>query len=117
MALTADRRQWVPHTVQAREQFHYDVISERVTQNSQAVQARVSQLSGFFMSHGSDASLAHQQAFARLAGQVRQEAIVMSFSDAFAALAFLLAASLLVISILPRPERGLRPAGEAAAAH
>ena len=87
--------------VDRREQFHFSAISERVTRNAMTTQGRIDLLQG-----GADATgLAHRQALAAIAGQIRQQPTVMSFSDAFGIIGASMLICCLTVGFLKRPPR------------
>lgn len=92
--------------IQSREQFHFSRIAERLTQNGWDTQNHIAQVSKLFMSNSGDAAGSHMQAVGLLAAQVRRQAEIMAFSDAFYALTIFLVLSLGVILILPKTEAG-----------
>ena len=68
-----------------REQFHSNIIGQSVTLGREEVRSRIAQLTDFFMSHGvPDPAAAHQQAIIALGNAVKQQALVLGFSDTFA---------------------------------
>lgn len=98
--------------VTKREQFHSNVIGSAVTLFSNSVRQRLAELTSYFLAHGvSDVATAQQKAIVALGNIVRKQALIMGYSDTFAALALLLvlaAASLLFTR---------RPGANRAAAH
>ena len=91
--------------VERREHFHFSVIADRMSSNSLVVQQRIAAL---VSSKGAvDQAMAHRQALARLASQVRQQATIMSYSDAFGIIGVTLTVCLLALFLLrksaPRP--------------
>lgn len=97
--------------VQIREQVHFSVIAEAMSQNSLRLQERLQALAGIFAARGADLDTATRQGTALLASQVRQSATVMAYADSFWILGVCIAASLLTLLILRKP-----PAGAAAMA-
>ena len=68
-----------------REQFHSNIIGQSVTLGREEVRDRIAQLTNFFIAHGvPDPAAAHQQAIIALGKAVKQQALVMGFSDTFA---------------------------------
>jgi DHA2 family multidrug resistance protein len=96
-----------------REQFHSNVLSQRISIDSAAVQARLDELTHYFLSHGvSDLAAARHEAVVAIGKVVRREANIMGFSDTF----FLLGVALtiaLVSTLLLKPAK----AGAPTAAH
>src|SRR5262249_47535146 len=71
--------------VTQREQFHSNIIGQSVDLGREEVQTRVAQLTDYFMAHGvSDPTIAHHQAIIALGKAVKQQALVLGFSDTFA---------------------------------
>ncbi len=67
--------------IERREHFHFSVIAERVTTNGVAVQRQVAMLAA--RGGMADGATAHRRALATMAAEVRQQATIMSYSDAF----------------------------------
>jgi DHA2 family multidrug resistance protein len=68
-----------------REQFHSNIIGQSVTLSREEVRGRIAQLTNFFIAHGvPDPAAAGQQAIVALGKAVKQQALVMGFSDTFA---------------------------------
>jgi DHA2 family multidrug resistance protein len=68
-----------------REQFHSNIIGQSVTLGREEVRDRIAQLTNFFIAHGvPDPAAARQQAIVALGKAVKQQALVMGFSDTFA---------------------------------
>ncbi len=97
--------------ISRREIFHFSTIAEAMTQNAAATQARV----GLLMAGARllDPAVARAHALATIALQVRREAFVMAFADAFWIVGVGLLISLGAIAVLRKPGRGA--AGDAAA--
>jgi DHA2 family multidrug resistance protein len=89
-----------------REQYHFSVLAQRLTENNPVLQERLAQMSGLFLQQGATLASAKYQATALIASQVRREAYVMAFSDAFYALAVFLIASLAIVMVLPKTKLG-----------
>jgi MFS transporter, DHA2 family, multidrug resistance protein len=69
--------------IDRRDSYHDAVIRESVTANSAIGQEHMSaNAAGFFAQHG-DSALAHMQALAQLAGQIYQQAAVITYSETF----------------------------------
>ena len=73
-----------------REQFHSERIGEAVSLYSPQTQQRLDQLTQTFISRGSDAVTAHNQAIAAIDNIVRRQAFVMAFNDCFYLMGFAL---------------------------
>lgn len=95
-----------------REQLHSNRVGEAISLYNPATQQRINELTQFFISRGSDASTAHDQAIKSIANTVRTEAYVMAYNDCFyfVGIALLLCAIALLFTKKPK-------AGGAAAAH
>ena len=91
--------------VERREHYHFSVIGERLTRDDLAVQQQVAALAT--RGGPADAVMAHRHALATLAFQVRQQATIMSYSDAFGIIGVTLMACLLALVLLRKP--ALRP--------
>jgi DHA2 family multidrug resistance protein len=75
-----------------REQFHSNIIGQSVTLYRDEVRQRISEMTGFFLSHGiSDPTTAQHQAIVALGKIVNRQALVMGFSDTFAVIGVMLA--------------------------
>lgn len=66
-----------------REQFHSNRIGEAVSLYNPETQQRIDQLTQFFISRGSDASTAYDQAIKAIGNIVRTESYVMAYNDCF----------------------------------
>jgi len=92
--------------VQVREQVHFSVIAEALSQNSLRLQERLQAVSAMFAGKGSDLATATQQATGMIAQQVRLHATVMAYADSFWILGVCLLLSLATILILRKPAPG-----------
>ena len=90
-----------------REVMHFSAIAEAMTANSVKVQER---LHALVATMAGDPAVAPARALATLAGQVRREATVIAYADAFWLVGVLLLGSLATLLILRRPGRGGAPA-------
>ncbi len=92
-----------------REVMHFSAIAEAMTENSIRVQER---LHALIAGMHADPAIARGRALATLAGQVRREATVIAYADAFWLTGVLLLGSLLTLAVLRRPGRtaGAAPA-------
>lgn len=96
-----------------REQFHSNIIGQSVTLGRQEVRDRLAQSTHYFMLHGvPDPATASHQAIVALGNSVRQQALIMGFSDTFAVIGFVLAFAAVAILFTRKVQ-----AGGAAAAH
>jgi DHA2 family multidrug resistance protein len=101
--------------VQIREQVHFSVIAEALSQNSLRLQERLQSLGAMFASRGADSGTATLQSASLLASQVRQSATVMAYADSFWILGVCILISLATLLILRKPQSGTAMA--AAEAH
>jgi DHA2 family multidrug resistance protein len=69
--------------VTQREQFHSNQLGDSVSLYNPATQERLNQMTQYFVSRGSDLSVANDQAMAAISNIVRREAYVMAFNDCF----------------------------------
>src|SRR5580698_3295509 len=99
--------------VQVREQVHFSVIAEALTQNSLRLQERLQALMGMFVGKGSDLAIATQQANGMVAQQVRLDATVMAYADSFWMLGVCILLSLATLLILRKPQPGAAVMAEA----
>jgi DHA2 family multidrug resistance protein len=99
--------------VQVREQVHFSVIAEALTQNSLRLQERLQALIGMFVGKGSDLAIATQQANGMVAQQVRLDATVMAYADSFWMLGVCILLSLATLLILRKPQPGAAVMAEA----
>ena len=94
--------------VDRREHFHFSVLAEAMTRNAVRTQERLTTLVAGL--RGSlDPALAKGRALAILAGQVRREATVAAYADAFWVVAVGLVLSLAAVLLLRRPRRAAAP--------
>ncbi len=91
-----------------REQFHSNRIGEAVSLYSPETQQRIEQLTQFFISRGTDAVTARNQALASISNVVRREAYVMAYNDGFYFIGFALLLSGLAVLFCKKNESGLR---------
>ena len=87
--------------IERREHFHFSVIAERLTANGVAVQGQVAMLTA--RGGPADAAMAHRRALATVAATVRQQATIMSYSDAFSIIGVTLLLCLGGLLLLRRP--------------
>jgi MFS transporter, DHA2 family, multidrug resistance protein len=89
-----------------REQFHSNIIGQSVTLGREEVRNRIAQSTDFFMAHGvPDPAAAHQQAIISLGKAVKQQALVMGFSDTFAVIGVVLVLAAIAV-IFTRKVKG-----------
>jgi len=87
---------------QSREQVHFATITARVTANQTGANERLNMLSAAMVDPSGDGVLARFRALAQLQGQIRQEALVMAYSDAFTLLGIMLVISMAALFLLPK---------------
>jgi len=98
--------------VTKREQFHSNIIGQAVHLGREEVRGRIEQMTNFFLSHGvSDPAAAHQQAIIALGNIVKQQALVMGFSDAFAVVGVVLVIAGIAIVLTGKPKGGAAAGG------
>ena len=94
-----------------REQFHSNIIGQSVTLGREEVRDRIAQLTNFFIAHGvPDPAAAHQQAIIALGKAVKQQALVMGFSDTFAVIGAVLVLAAIAV-LFTRKVKGRRRRG------
>ena len=71
-----------------REQFHSNRIGDAVSLYAPQTQQRLNELTQNFISKGSDAVTANQQAIAQIDNIVRREAYTMAYNDCFYLMGF-----------------------------
>ena len=86
--------------IERREHFHFSVIADRLTGNTIAVQRELAALAGPGLA---DAATAHRRALATLTATVRQQATLMSYSDAFCIVGVTLLLCLTGLLLMRRP--------------
>jgi DHA2 family multidrug resistance protein len=91
--------------VQRREQFHFSILAESITQNAARTQERITSLMAGMRGAGTDLTITKAQALTALAGSVRREAYVLAYSEAFWMVAVGLIISLAAILLLKKPQR------------
>jgi len=97
-----------------REQFHSNIIGQSVTVYKDNVRERITEMTGYFMSHGiSDIATAQHKAIVALGSIVKRQALVMAFSDTFAVIGVMLAIAAVALLFA----RKGKPGAGASAAH
>ena len=97
-----------------REQFHSNIIGQSVTVYKDNVRERITEMTGYFMSHGiSDVATAQHKAIVALGSIVKRQALVMAFSDTFAVIGVMLAIAAVALLFA----RKGKPGAGASAAH
>src|SRR5689334_21708872 len=96
--------------VTKREQFHSNIIGQAVDLGREEVRSRIAQMTDYFLAHGvSDPAAAHHQAIIALGKTVKQQALVMGFSDTFAVVGVVLVLAGIALLLTARPKGA--PAG------
>jgi MFS transporter, DHA2 family, multidrug resistance protein len=95
--------------VERREHFHFSVLAEAMTQNAVLTQQRLGAIIVAIQAHVVDPIAARAQALSLIATQVRREAYVMAYSDAFWIIGIGLIISLAAIALLKKPQRTPAP--------
>jgi len=97
--------------IERREHFHFSVLAEAMTQNAVLTQHRLGAMIASMQAHVLDPIAARGQALGLIATQVRREAYVMAYSDAFWIIGVGLIISLAAIALLKKPQRTAGPIG------
>lgn len=97
--------------LQNREHFHSNRLGESISMYAPETEARINQLTQYFIQKGSDAVTANNQALEALSNTVRQEAFVMAYNDCFYFIGMALLLSGLAVLFFKKS----KPAGGAAA--
>ncbi|VTZ52052.1 Drug resistance transporter, EmrB/QacA subfamily [Methylocella tundrae] len=95
--------------IERREHFHFSILAEGMTQNAVRTQERIAMLMAGARGVIADPIIARAQALASIAMQVRREAYVSAYSDAFWVVGVGLIVSLAAITLLRRPPRSKAP--------
>jgi DHA2 family multidrug resistance protein len=92
-------------TVQFRsEQTHINRLASHVYPQNPAAQHMLQSMQGYFMSQGSSASTAAQQAYQAVWGTVMQQAAMLSYNDTFLFLAIVFVAMFPFLFLLRKPK-------------
>lgn len=102
----------VSTVVTQREQFHSARLLETVSESDPAVRNWLVEAGRQLHHTGASAWYSHQQALQVLASQVRKEAFVMAFNDAFTCLAIVLILGAFTVLLMKRPQGPLHTSGE-----
>jgi MFS transporter, DHA2 family, multidrug resistance protein len=92
--------------IDRRNAFHDSVIRDSVTANSLVGQEHLAVTSAGFIAQHGDKSFANMQALAQLAGQMQQQAAVITFSETFYVLAIALLLCIPIALLLRKPKPG-----------
>ncbi|HUI22188.1 MAG TPA: MDR family MFS transporter [Methylocella sp.] len=91
--------------IERRENFHFSVLAEAMTQNASRTQDKIAMLIAGLRHVVADPAMAKAQALMSLAAEVRREAYVSAYSDAFWIVGVGLIISLSAIALLKGPRR------------
>jgi DHA2 family multidrug resistance protein len=91
--------------IERREQFHFSILAEAMTQNAALTQQRIAMLMAGARAAIADPAITKAQALMSVAAQVRREAYVSAYSDAFWIVGVGLIISLCAIVLLRKPPR------------
>ncbi len=89
-----------------REHFHFDVISERITQNDLRLQEYLRTVAQRMLFQAGNLRHATDMATAQLQNTVRREAFVMAYSDCFYIMGGVLLLSVLAVFFMCKPPAG-----------
>jgi DHA2 family multidrug resistance protein len=98
--------------IDRRNAFHGAILHESLTANSTIGQERVGALTGALVAQHADPAYAQMQALGSIAGQMQQQASVITFSETFAVMSVVLLLCIPLAFLLGKP----RPVSAAAAA-
>jgi MFS transporter, DHA2 family, multidrug resistance protein len=91
--------------VTKREQFHSNIIGQSVDLGRDVVRDRIAGMTDYFMAHGmTDPAGARHQAIVALGHAVKQQALVLGFSDAFAVIGIVLALAGITLLLTGKPK-------------
>lgn len=90
---------------------HIQAIGASVTANSTIAQARLAQQSAALAAQSGDLNYGHMQAMRALAGTVQQQAMVITYSEAFFVLGVCLTCMIPLAFLLKAPKPGQSPMG------
>ena len=98
--------------VTKREQFHSNIIGHAVDLGREEVRERIATMTDYFMAHGmTDPSGARNQAIIALGKTVKQQALVMGFSDTFAVIGIVLVLAGVALLLTGKPNGVARDGG------
>ncbi|MCS0494674.1 DHA2 family efflux MFS transporter permease subunit [Ancylobacter sp. MQZ15Z-1] len=87
--------------ISKREQFHSNIIGQSVTPFGEQVRDFLDRMQHYFMTHGvPDPARAYHQAEVLLGNLVAQQALIMGFSDTFAAMGALLLFAAIAVALI-----------------
>lgn len=91
--------------IERREHFHFSILAEAMTQNAVRTQERLAALIAGARGAIADPTMAKAQALFSIAAEVRREAYVSAYADAFWIVGVGLIISLCAILLLRKPQR------------
>ena len=98
-------------TVQFRkEQVHINYLGANMNAQSSGVQNMLASMKAYFMSQGSSAATATQQAYESMWGMVLRQAAMLSYNDTFLFLAMMFVLMIPLLFLLRKPKAGKGPA-------
>ncbi len=93
--------------IDRRNAFHDAIIRDSVTANSLIGQDHLATTSAGFLAQHGDAAFAHMQAMGQLAGQIQQQAAVITYSETFHVLGIALLLCVPIALLLRKPKPGI----------
>ncbi len=94
-------------TVQFRnQQKHINILGEHVYPQSGATQQMFESMKAYFMSQGSSAATATQQAYQAIWGTVQRQAAMLSYNDTFLFMSIMFVAMIPFLFLLRKPKPG-----------
>ncbi|MET4482096.1 DHA2 family efflux MFS transporter permease subunit [Bradyrhizobium sp. F1.13.3] len=91
--------------VTKREQFHSNIIGQSVDLGREQVRERIATMTDYFLAHGmTDPAGARHQAIIALGKSVKQQALVMGFSDTFAVVGIVLLLAGVALLLTGKPK-------------
>ena len=98
-------------TVQFRaQQTHINILGEHVTAESGIAHQMMNGMTSHFMSQGSSAAMASQQAYGAIWGMVQRQAAMLAYNDTFLFLAAMFVAMIPFLFLLRKPRGAKGPA-------
>lgn len=94
-----------------RNTLHVGALRESVRANSPLAQERLSDMASGFLAQSGDAAQAQLQALGQLAGQIQQQAMVLTYADAFWLLGVMLLLCLPLVFLLRPPKHAASALG------
>ncbi|MFL5281099.1 MAG: MFS transporter [Rhodopila sp.] len=92
-----------------REQFHSNIIGQSVTLYREEVRERIDGLTQYFLSHDvADPAVAQHKAVVAIGATIRQQALILGFSDTFMVIAMVLVIAAVVLLLTHKTRVGDR---------